>query len=396
MSGLSKGLFIVGAKRTAFGTFGGSLKNFTATDLQVIANKAAIQNAAIKPEEIDHVIIGNVCQTSKDAIYLARHSALKVGIPVPVPAVTVNRLCGSGFQSVIDGCLQILAGDSNVVLAGGTESMSQAPYIVRGTRFGTTLGKPYEFEDSLWSGLTDAYVNKPMAITAEKLGEMYKISRNEVDEYANKSQIRWSLANNSGIFKDEITPMTIKGKKGDIIFEVDEHPRATTLEKLQSLPPVFQKNGLVTAGNASGICDGAAACVIASDDAVNKLKLEPLVKISGWSVSGCDPSIMGIGPVPAINNLVKKTGITLDKVDLIEINEAFAPQVLACQKELKVDGDKLNVNGGAIALGHPLAASGTRILCHLAHQMKRKNVKYGIGSACIGGGQGIAVLLERV
>lgn len=274
--------------------------------------------------------------------------------------------------------------------------MSQAPFVVRGTRFGTTLGKPNEFEDALWSGLTDTYINKPMALTAEKLGEMYKITRNEVDEYANKSQLRWSLANNSGIFKDEITPMTIKGKKGDVNFEVDEHPRITTIEKLLSLQPVFQKNGLVTAGNASGICDGAAACVIASDDAVNRLKLEPLVRISGWFVSGCDPSIMGIGPVPAINGLIKKTGVTLDKVDLIEINEAFAPQVLACQKELKIDGDKFNINGGAISIGHPLGASGTRILTHLAHQMKRKNVKYGIGSACIGGGQGIAVLLERV
>uniref|UniRef100_A0A0N5BCU3 3-ketoacyl-CoA thiolase, mitochondrial n=1 Tax=Strongyloides papillosus TaxID=174720 RepID=A0A0N5BCU3_STREA len=396
MSGLTKGIFIVGAKRTPFGTFGGSLKNHSATDLQVVANKAAIQQAAIKPEDVDHVVVGNVVQTSKDAIYLARHSALKVGVPAPVPAVTVNRLCGSGFQSVIDGCLQIVAGDSNVVLAGGTESMSQAPFVVRGTRFGTTLGKPVEFEDSLWSGLTDAYIKTPMALTAEKLGEIYKITRKDVDEYANKSQMRWSLANNSGVFKDEITPMTIKGKKGEVTFEVDEHPRVTTVEKLGTLAPVFKKDGLVTAGNASGICDGAAALVVASDTAVEKLKLEPLVRIVGWHVSGCDPSIMGIGPVPAINGVIKKTGITLDKIDLIEINEAFAAQVIACQRELKVDIDKFNINGGAIALGHPLAASGARILAHLAHQMKRKNIQYGIGSACIGGGQGIAVLLERV
>uniref|UniRef100_A0A0N4ZAU2 3-ketoacyl-CoA thiolase, mitochondrial n=1 Tax=Parastrongyloides trichosuri TaxID=131310 RepID=A0A0N4ZAU2_PARTI len=396
MTGLSKGIFIVGAKRTPFGTFGGTLKNHSATDLQVIANKAAIQSAAIKPEEIDHVIIGNVAQTSKDAIYLARHSALKVGIPVPVPAVTVNRLCGSGFQSVVDGCLQILAGDSNVVLAGGTESMSQAPFIVRGTRFGTTFGKPIEFEDSLWSGLTDQYIKTPMALTAEKLGDMYKISRRDVDEYALNSQLRWSLANNDGVFKREITPITIKGKKGDVKFEVDEHPRLTTIEKLSGLPPVFKKDGIVTAGNASGICDGAAACILASDSAVERLKLEPLVRIVGWHATGCDPSIMGIGPVPAIQALVKKTGVSLDKVGLIEINEAFGAQVLACQKELKIDMDKFNINGGAIALGHPLGASGNRILVHLAHNMKHKNVQYGIGSACIGGGQGIAVLLERI
>jgi acetyl-CoA acyltransferase 2 len=391
-----KGIFIVSAKRTAFGTFGGKLKDHTATDLATIAARAALQSASIAPENVDHVVFGNVIQSSKCAAYLARHVGLRIGLPVEVPAVTVNRLCGSGFQSIVDGAHQIIAGDSNVVIAGGSESMSQAPFVVRGTRFGTTFGKPMEFEDSLWTGLTDQHIKTPMALTAEKLGSMYKLSRQDVDDFALRSQTRWRLANNAGYFKNEITPVALKSKKGEQQFLVDEHPRETTIETLTKLAPVFQKDGLVTAGNASGICDGAAAVVVASESAVQSQHLQPIVRLVAWHAIGCDPSIMGIGPVGAIRAVCEKSGIPLEKIDLVEVNEAFAAQCLAVQKELKIESDRFNVNGGAIALGHPLASSGTRIIGHLAHEMKRRGAKYGIGSACIGGGQGMALLLELV
>ncbi|KAL7078657.1 hypothetical protein ACQ4LE_002538 [Meloidogyne hapla] len=399
MSGLSKtsGIFIVSAKRCAFGAFGKTLKNHTATDLAEIVSKAALKASSISPENIDHVIFGNVIQSSKDAAYLARHVGLRVEIPVHVPAVTVNRLCGSGFEAIVQGVQQIISGDSKVVLAGGTESMSQAPFAVRNIRFGTQLGLNYEFEDVLWQGLVDQQIKMPMGITAENLGEKYKITRQECDEYAVKSQQRWRLANNAGYFKSEIEPIKMKGKKGEEkLFETDEHPREVSAEQLGNLPPVFKKNGLVNAGNASGVCDGAAAVIVADEESVEKHHLTPLVRILGWQSIGCDPSIMGIGPVEAIRILCKKTGIELNKIDLIEVNEAFAPQVLSVQRELGIDLDRLNVNGGAIALGHPLAASGARITAHLAYELKRRNVRYGIGSACIGGGQGIALLFESV
>jgi acetyl-CoA acyltransferase 2 len=390
------GLFIVGAKRTAFGTFGGKLKGKSATDLAEIAARAALKSASIGPEHVDHVIFGNVIQSSKDAAYLARHVGLRIGLPQETPAVTINRLCGSGFQAVIDAALQILAGDSHVVIAGGTENMSQAPFAVRGTRFGVPLGQSVEFEDTLWQGLTDQHIKTPMGITAETLGAKYGVTRKDADEYALKSQSRWRLANNAGYFKAEIEPVKLKGKKGEESFEVDEHPREATIEGLSKLPAVFKKDGLVTAGNASGVADGAAALVVASEGAVQKHHLQPLARILGWQVVGCDPSIMGIGPVEAIRKLTTKTGIPLEKVDIIELNEAFAPQALAVQRELKLETDKLNLSGGAIALGHPLAASGARISAHLVHELRRRNAQYGIGSACIGGGQGIAVLFERV
>ncbi|KAI6231162.1 3-ketoacyl-CoA thiolase, mitochondrial [Aphelenchoides besseyi] len=392
----AKDLFIVSAKRTAFGTFGGSLKTKTATDLAEHAARAAIGSAQIKPEKIDHVIFGNVIQSSKDAAYLARTVGLRVEVPIETPAVTTNRLCGSGFEAIIEGARQILVGDSKVVLAGGTECMSQSPFVVRGTRFGVPLGSSVEFEDALWQGLTDQHIKTPMGITAENLGEKYGITRQEVDEYALKSQNRWRLANNAGYFKKEIEALKLKSRKGEIAFEVDEHPRETTIESLQKLPPVFKKNGLVTAGTASGVSDGAAAVVLASGESVQELKLDPLVRLVGWKTVGCDPSIMGIGPVGAIQSLLKTHELTLDDIELIEVNEAFAAQVLAVQKELKIESDKLNVNGGAISLGHPLGASGARITAHLAHELVRRKGKYAIGSACIGGGQGIAVLLERV
>jgi acetyl-CoA acyltransferase 2 len=274
--------------------------------------------------------------------------------------------------------------------------MSQAPFVVRNVRFGTALGGKYEFEDSLWQGLTDQHIKTPMGITAEKLGAMYKVTRQEVDDFALSSQTRARLAANGGYFKSEICPVQIKTKKGPASFEIDEHPRETTVESLQKLKPVFQKDGLVTAGNASGVCDGAASLILASEEAVQKFKLTPLVRVVGYHITGCDPNIMGIGPVEAIRGLCKKTGVDLKDVDLVEVNEAFAAQAVAVQKELKVENDRYNVNGGAIAIGHPLAASGARISSHLTYELKRRNVRYGIGSACIGGGQGIALLFERV
>uniref|UniRef100_A0A1I7ZLB4 3-ketoacyl-CoA thiolase, mitochondrial n=1 Tax=Steinernema glaseri TaxID=37863 RepID=A0A1I7ZLB4_9BILA len=389
-------IFVVGAKRTAFGTFGGQLKARTATDLAEISSRAAIQAAAINPENVDHVVMGNVLQTSADAPYLARHVGLRVGLPENVPAVTVNRLCGSGFEAIVQGSYQIIAGDARVVLVGGTESMSQAPFVVRNTRFGTALGTEYKLEDSLWTTVTDMHIKTPMGLTAEKLGAQYKLTRAEVDEFAHRSQQRWRLANNAGYFNAEIQPITSKTKKGEVVFDTDEHPRDTTPEGLAKLPPVFQKDGLVTAGNASGICDGAASLVLADEASVQRLHLQPLARIVGWHTVGCDPSIMGIGPAPAISELLRKTGLKLEDVDLVEVNEAFAAQTLAVQKELKIEGDKLNVNGGAIALGHPLGASGARISGHLAHELRRRDLRYGIGAACIGGGQGIAILFEKV
>lgn len=316
------------------------------------------------------LFLGNVIQSSKCAAYLARHAGLKIGLPTNTPALTLNRLCGSGFQSIVEAAQQIIVGDSNVVIAGGTESMSQAPFVVRDVRFGTSLGKPYEFEDSLWNGLTDQYAKIPMGLTAEKLGEMYNLTRAECDEFALRSQTRWRLANNAGYFKNEITPITLKTRKGEEQFAVDEHPRETTIETLTKLPTVFKKDGLVTAGSASGVSDGASALVVVSESAISKFHLQPMVRVVAWHSVGCDPTIMGIGPVEAVRVVCKKGGVPLEKVDLIEVNEAFGAQALSVQKELKIENDRFNVNGGAIALGHPLAASGARISGHLAHEMK--------------------------
>ncbi|CAI4222290.1 unnamed protein product [Auanema sp. JU1783] len=390
------GVFIVGAKRTAFGTFGGKLKNHSATDLGVIATTGALAHAGVKPEKVDHVIFGNVVASAKDGIYLTRHIGLKSGVPQQVGALTVNRLCGSGFQSIVNASQQIKLGESSIVVAGGTENMSQVPFAVRNIRFGTGLGQKYEFEDMLWESLSDPYCKLAMGQTAEKLGAQYKVTRADADEFALRSQTLWKKSNEAGIYKNEIVPITLKGRKGEEIFEVDEHPRPTTVESLAKLKPVFQKDGLVNAGNASGISDGAAALVVAGEEAVSKNGLKPLARIVGYAAVGCDPSIMGIGPAPAIRALIEQTGVKLDEVDIIEVNEAFAPQVLAVQRDLKIPTEKLNVNGGAIALGHPLGASGARISTHIVHELKRRNVKYGIGSACIGGGQGIAILFENV
>jgi acetyl-CoA acyltransferase 2 len=397
MAKLSKSIVVLGAKRTAFGTMLGALKNISATDLAVHAAKAAIAQSGVAVDAFGHVVIGNVVQTSADAIYCARHVGLKAGLPITTPALTVNRLCGSGFQAIVSGAEQILLGDADVVLVGGTENMTQAPHVLRGGREGFAFGKAPAMEDSLWSALTDSYNNTPMAVTAENLATKYGITRADCDAYALQSQQRWAAANESGRFKDEITPIEIQAKKATISFAVDEHPRPqTTLEILAKLNPVFKKDGVVTAGNASGICDGAACLVLASEDFAKSHNLKPLARIVQWGVAGVDPSIMGIGPAPAIKNALTRAALKLTDMDLVEVNEAFAPQYLAVEKELGLDRNKTNVDGGAIALGHPLGASGARITAHLVYELARRNGKYAVGSACIGGGQGMAVVLERI
>ncbi|XP_034835602.1 3-ketoacyl-CoA thiolase, mitochondrial [Maniola hyperantus] len=396
MSVAVKGIFIVGAKRTPFGTFGGVFKNTSATELQTIAAIAALKEAGVAPGQVDSVVVGQVMSASQtDGIYTPRHAALKAGIPQDKPALGVNRLCGSGFQSIVNSAQDILTGAARLSLAGGVENMSQAPFAVRGVRFGTVLGSSYAFEDTLWAGLTDSFCGLPMGMTAEKLGGQFGITRDEVDNFALRSQQRWKKANDAGVFKAEIEPVTLTIKRKEVKVDTDEHPRPqTTIEGLKKLPPVFKKEGLVTAGSASGISDGAGALILASEEAAKNLK--PLARLVGWSYVGVDPSIMGVGPVPAIENLLKATKMTLNDVDLIEINEAFVAQTLSCAKALKLDMEKLNVNGGATALGHPLAASGSRITAHLVHELRRRGLKRAIGSACIGGGQGIAVMVEAV
>jgi len=342
------------------------------------------------------VIYGNVIQSSADAAYLARHVVMYNKMDIDTPAVTINRLCGSGFQSVIDGAREIILGESEMVMTGGTENMSAAPYALRNARFGTKFGTDLKLEDTLWAGLTDSYCKTPMAITAENLAEKYSITRRECDELAVRSQDLWAKAARAGHFDAEICTVAVQGKKGVMEdFSVDEHPRpGTTLETAGKLAPVFKKDGVVTAGNSSGICDGAASVLLASEGAAATAR--PLARVVAWHVAGVDPSIMGIGPVPAIQGALKKAKLCLDDMDLIEVNEAFAAQFLAVGRELRFDMDKVNKCGGAMAMGHPLGASGARITGHLAHALQREQKRYAIGSACIGGGQGIAIILERV
>lgn len=389
---MSREIVIVAAKRTPFGAMQGALENQSATDLAVVAAKAALEQSGLQPADLQHVIVGNVIQTSSDAIYLARHVGLKAGVPVEVPAITVNRLCGSGFQAVISAAEQILLGEAEAVLAGGTESMSQAPHVLRGARKGWAFGRAPQVGDMLWDALTDSYTQLPMAITAENLGAKYGITREQCDEFALTSQRRWAAANEAGRFQAEIVPVETKMK---LAVSADEHPRPNaTLEGLAKLRAVFKKDGMVTAGNASGICDGAAMLVVTSMELARSRGLKPLARIEGWGIAGVDPALMGFGPVPAIRSCLQRTGRKLEEMELVEINEAFSPQYLACEKELGLDREKTNVDGGAIALGHPLGASGARITTHLVHEGRRRGIKHAIGSACIGGGQGIALMLD--
>ncbi len=399
MAKLSKDIVIVGAKRTAFGTMNGALKGVSANDLAVHAAKAALAQAGVSATDVGHVVVGNVMQTSPDAIYCARHVGLKAGVPIEVPALTVNRLCGSGFEAIVQAAQLLLLGDTDVVLAGGTENMSQAPHVLRGGREGFAFGKAPALEDSLWSALTDTYVNSPMAMTAENLATKYGITRAECDEYALRSQKLWAAANEAGAFKDEIAAFELPGKRGalPVSFAVDEHARPqSTPEALAKLSPVFKKDGVVTAGNASGICDGASMLVVTTAEKAREKGWTPLAKLVQWASAGVDPSIMGIGPAAAIPKALERAGLSQDAVDLFDVNEAFAPQWLAVQKELGLPLDKSNLYGGAIALGHPLGASGARITTNLVHALRRTGKQFAVGSACIGGGQGIAIVLERI
>ncbi len=387
---------LVNAARTPFGNFGGVLRDVSAIDLAVIAAKAAMERSHVAPEKIDQVFLGNVIQSSADAIYAARHVGLKAGCREDVPALTVNRLCGSGLQAIVSGAQQLLLGEAKYVLAGGTENMSQSPHVIRGARWGLALGQG-KLEDSLWEGLIDSYHNTPMAITAENLAERYEITRQEADEFSLRSQRGAAKALENGYFAEEIVPVEVAGKKGPIVIDKDEGPRpGVTMEQLAKLPPRFKKDGIVTPGNASGITDGAAMVVLTTADQARKDGLEPIGRLVSWGVVGVDPDIMGIGPAFAIPQAAERAGMKLDDFDLIEINEAFAPQVLACAHALHLDTDKLNPNGGAIALGHPLGASGARITYTLLHELRRRKKKFGVASACIGGGQGIAGVVEAL
>ena len=393
---MEKIVFISG-KRTAFGAFGGSLKDVSATDLCLAAGQATLQAANANPEDVNQVIIGNVVQAGADAAYLARHTGLRMGIPQNVGAYIVNRLCGSGFQSWIDAAQMIMTGGAQCVLAGGVEQMSQIPYVVRKARFdGLRLGN-FELEDYMTSALTDIYAGIPMAITAENLGEKYEITRTACDEYSFKTQQRYKVALEKNYFAAEITPVKIQNKKGEVTVDRDEHPKPDiSLEKISGLKPLFKKDGLVTAATASGIVDGAACSLLTSESFAKARGFKPLARIISWAAVGCDPKIMGIGPAPASRLALEKASLKLDQMDLVEVNEAFAAQYLSVEKELKLDPSRTNVNGGAIAVGHPLGASGARIMNHLVYELHRRGGKYALGSACIGGGQGIAMVIERL
>jgi acetyl-CoA acetyltransferase family protein len=393
---MSRDVFILGGKRTAMGEYVGALKDISAIELGAIAARGALESTGVPATEIDHSIIGNALQTSGDAIYGARHVALKAGVPFDRPALTVNRLCGSGIQSIISGAQMIQLDEAGTALVGGMESMSQAPHVIYGARSGFALGQG-KLEDSLMVALLDTYCNTPMAGTAENLARKYEISREDQDAYALRSQQEAKRAHEAGIFADEIVPVEVKTRKGSTMFAHDDHMRPdTTLEGLAKLRPAFSKDGFVTAGNASGIVDGAAALVIAGEAYVKAKQLQPLGRIVSWAYAGVEPEIMGIGPVPATRKALEKAGLKLGDIDLVEVNEAFAAQYLAVEKDLGLDRNRCNVNGGAIALGHPLAATGTRIVLTLLHELRRRGGRYGLATACIGGGQGIAMICERL
>ena len=374
----------------------GALKDVKAIDLAATAARGALVATGVAAEEIDHTVVGNALQTSGDAIYGARHVALKAGVPASRPALTVNRLCGSGIQSIISGAHMILLNEARNCLVGGMESMSMAPHVIYGARSGFALGQG-KLEDSLMVALLDTYCNTTMAGTAENLARKYEISREEQDAYALRSQREAARAQGAGVFAEEIVPVEVKTRKGLKVVDKDDHLRPdTTLEVLSKLPTAFSREGFVTAGNASGIVDGAAMLVIAGEEFVRERGVKPLGRVVSWAYAGVEPDIMGIGPVPAIRKALEKANMKLEEIDLVEVNEAFACQYLAVERELGLDRSKTNVNGGAIALGHPLGASGTRLVLTALNELKRRGGRYGLASACIGGGQGIAIIFERV
>ena len=390
---------IVSGARTPFGRYCGKLKDFTAQELGAIAAKGAIERAGLGADKFDHVVFGNAQQTSGDALYGARHVGLRAGLPIEAPALTVNRLCGSGMQAIVNAAQMIQLGEASRVLAGGMEAMSQAPFSIRG-RDGFSLAPGGKLEDSLMVALLDSYCGSYMANTAELYGSQHGVTREMQDEFALRSQKCADDAYKAGRIQEELVPVPLKNSKGEPTGESlteDDHRRPqTTMEGLAKLKPAFGKNGTVTAGNASGIVDGGAAVVLMSLDEVRKREMEPLGRIVSWGVAGVDPKIMGSGPVPATKIALQKAGMTLDHIDLIEVNEAFAAQYLAVEKQLGLDREKVNVNGGAIALGHPLGATGTRLVITLLYELRRRKKKYGLATACIGGGQGIAMIVENL
>src|SRR6267142_5690232 len=392
---------IVSGARTPMGRYCGKLKDFTAQELGAVAAKGAIERVGIDPKEFDHVVFGNAQQTSGDALYGARHVGLRAGLPIETPALTVNRLCGSGMQSIVSAAQMIQTDEAKVVLAGGREAMSQAPFTIRG-RDGFTLAPGGKLEDSLMVALLDSYCGLYMANTAELYGEQQGITRQAQDEFALRSQQMADAAYKAGRLQEELTPVPLRNSKGEATGEMlteDDHRRPqTTMEGLAKLRPAFGqssgKPGTVTAGNASGIVDGGAAVVLMSLEEARKRSIEPLGRIVSWGIAGVDPQVMGRGPVPATKAALQKAGLSLDYIDLIEVNEAFSAQYLAVEKELGLDREKVNVNGGAIALGHPLGATGTRLVITLLYELRRRKKKYGLATACIGGGQGIAMVVE--
>jgi acetyl-CoA acetyltransferase family protein len=389
-------VLILGGARTPMTDYVGALKDLSAIELGAIAARGAFDRTGVRPEWVDHVVVGNVLQTSADAIYGARHVALKSGVPIDVPALTVNRLCGSGIQAAVSGAQLIQLGEASIVLTGGVESMSQAPHVIRGLRSGLRLGQG-KLEDSLWEALIDTHCGCAMAATAENCACKYGISRSEQDSYALRSQQLADRAWRDGRLAEEVVPVEIKTRKGVQTIARDDHMRPdTTIEILAGLPPAFKKDGCVTAGNASGIVDGGAALILASREAADAHGLRPIARLVDWASVGVDPTLMGMGPAPATRRVLERTGLTLDDLDLIEVNEAFAAQYLAVEKELGLDRDRVNVNGGAIALGHPLGMSGTRLLLTLLLELKRRGKKRGLATACIGGGQGIAAVIETL
>ena len=388
---------IVNGARTPMGRYGGKLRDFTAQELGAVAGKEAMQRAGVEPKEVDHVVFGNAQQTSGDALYGARHVALKAGLPIETPALTVNRLCGSGMQAIVSAAHMIQLGEARTVLAGGMESMSMAPHVIRGARWGFGLGEG-KLEDSLMVALLDTQCGLYMAQTAELYGDQQGITRQMMDEFSLRSQKLAAEALKACRMKEETTPVPLRNRKGEPtgeMFEQDDHLRPeTTMEGLAKLKPAFGKN--ITAGNASGIVDGGAAVVLMPLEDAQKRGLKPMGRLVSWGIAGVDPKIMGQGPVPSSRIALKKAGLKLEDIDLIEVNEAFAAQYLAVEKELGLDRNKVNVNGGAIALGHPLGATGTRLVLTLLYELRRRKGKYGLATACIGGGQGIAVIVENV
>jgi acetyl-CoA acetyltransferase family protein len=387
---------IVAGARTPMARYTGSFSDVSAIELAAIASKEAIKRSGVDAGEFDHAIFGNVMQTSVDALYGARHVGLKTGLKIETPAVTVNRLCGSGIESISQAAQRLLLGEATMVLAGGMENMTQAPFVIRGARNGLKLGGG-ALEDSLMAGLTDTFCGLPMALTAEKLAEGKGVTRKDADAYALRSQQLADAAYKAGRIQEELISVEVKhGKKTTTVAEDDHRRPETTLETLAKLPASFKKDGMVTAGNASGIVDGAAAVVVTRESIAKERGLKPTGRIISWATAGVDPSIMGIGPVPSSRKALQLAGLRIEQMDRVEVNEAFAAQYLAVEKELGLVRDKTNVNGGAIALGHPLGASGTRLVMTLLNELRRNNLRYGLATACIGGGQGIAMIVEAI